>query len=49
MAKANLVREFGEIDNFDVSAKPKGVPGLDIDIRTRIGKCIIGEIKTTVP
>jgi hypothetical protein len=49
MAKAYLIREFGEIDDFDVSAKPQGVPGLDIDIQTRAGKRIIGEIKTTVP
>jgi hypothetical protein len=49
MAKAYLIREFGEIDDFDVSAKPQGAPGLDIDIQTRAGKRIIGEIKTTVP
>jgi len=49
MAKAYLIREFGEIDGFDVSAKPQGAPGLDIDIQTRAGKRIIGEIKTTVP
>jgi len=49
MAKAYLVKEFGEIDGFDVSAKPQGAPGLDIDVQTLKGQRIIGEIKTTVP
>jgi len=49
MAKAYLVKEYGEIDGFDVSAKPQGAPGLDIDVQTRKGQRIIGEIKTTVP
>lgn len=49
MAKAYLISEFGEIDGYDVSAKPQGAPGLDIDIQTKRGQRIIGEIKTTVP
>ena len=48
MAKAYLVKEFGEINGFDVSAKPQGAPGLDIEVQTQKGQRIIGEMKTTV-
>jgi hypothetical protein len=38
-----------DMEPFDVALKPQGAPGLDIDERTRAGKRVVGEIKTTVP
>jgi hypothetical protein len=48
LAKRWLAERF-DIGDFDAAAKPQGAPGLDIDLLTRDGKRIVGEIKTTVP
>lgn len=34
---------------FDVSLKPQGAPGLDIDAMTVSGERVVAEIKTTIP
>lgn len=48
MAKNYLAQRF-DIKEFDISIKPQGAPGLDIDLKTADDERIIGEIKTTVP
>ncbi|HXH24637.1 MAG TPA: hypothetical protein VNI78_05265 [Vicinamibacterales bacterium] len=48
LAKRHLVRLHGEIA-FDAATKPQGAPGLDIDVRDKDGRRIIGEVKTTSP
>jgi hypothetical protein len=48
MAKNYLAQRF-DIKEFDISIKPQGAPGLDIDLKTANDERIIGEIKTTVP
>jgi len=48
MAKEFLYQRF-DIYSFDAAKKPQGAPGLDIDVRTKGGLRIIGEIKTTYP
>ena len=48
MAKNYLTQRF-DISQFDVSIKPQGAAGLDIDLISTDGERIIGEIKTTVP
>lgn len=35
--------------SIDISAKPQGAPGLDINEQTADGKYVIAEIKTTIP
>jgi hypothetical protein len=37
------------LDPFDVADKAQGAPGLDLDPRTREGRRVIGELKTTTP
>ena len=48
MAKEYLLRTL-EVEPLDVSTKPQGAPGLDIDGRTVSGERIVGELKTTFP
>lgn len=48
LAKQYLAERF-ELGGFDAAEKPQGAPGLDIDLMTRGGERIVGEIKTTVP
>lgn len=48
LAKQYLVSRFTMIP-FDISMKPQGSPGLDIDEQTTTGERVIGEIKTTEP
>ena len=48
LAKAYLVRRF-HLADLDAAEKAQGAPGLDIDVCTRDGHRIVGEIKTTVP
>src|SRR5205823_6197071 len=38
-----------DLGELDISAKPQGAAGLDLDFYTSEGKRVIGEIKTTVP
>lgn len=48
MAKSYLCETL-DMEPFDVALKPQSAPGLDIDERTREGRRVIAEIKTTVP
>ena len=48
LAKQYLMKRF-EIAELDVSEKPQGARGPDIDVRTKDGERILAEIKTTVP
>ena len=48
MAKAYLGSHHS-VNGLDVAAKPQGAPGLDFDFRTRAGRRLIAELKTTVP
>lgn len=48
LAKKYLISRFDMVP-FDISIKPQGSPGLDIDERTISGERVIGEIKTTEP
>jgi hypothetical protein len=48
LAKVYLVTRF-DIDDFDAAEKAQGASGLDIDVQTRIGQRIVGEIKSTIP
>jgi hypothetical protein len=48
LAKQYITNHF-KILPFDAAEKPQGAPGMDIDITTREGKRIIGQIKTTMP
>ena len=47
LAKQYLQSKFGV--DFDAAEKPRGAPGIDIDIKTSDGLRIVAEIKTTVP
>jgi hypothetical protein len=48
ITKEYLVHRF-DLAPFDAAEKPEGANGLDLDLRTRDGKRIICEIKTTQP
>ncbi len=48
MAKEYLSSRY-QLVPLDVSGKPQGANGLDIDARTVAGRRIIGEVKTTTP
>ncbi len=48
MAKEFLMTHH-KMRPFDVSQKPQGAPGLDIDQTTEDGQRVIAEIKTTIP
>lgn len=48
LAKHYLQKRFKGIE-LDVSAKPQGANGPDIDVKTSDGKRILAELKTTVP
>jgi hypothetical protein len=48
LIKNYLAQRF-EIDDFDAAAKPQGAPGIDIEAKSKDGRTIIGELKTTKP
>ena len=48
LAKVYLEKRFPGVE-FDASSKSQSSPGLDIDVRTRDGKRISGEVKTVDP
>jgi hypothetical protein len=48
LAKLYLGKRFPGLD-FDASSKSQSSPGLDIDVRSRDGKRVIGEVKTVDP
>ncbi len=52
-AASVLAKEFltdrHDLRNLDVSLKPQGAPGLDIDERTAQGERVVAELKTTTP
>jgi hypothetical protein len=45
----NYLHAHLQMAEFDVSLKPQGAPGLDIDATTVTGKRVVAEIKTTIP
>lgn len=48
LIKDYLLQRF-EIDDFDASAKLQGAPGIDVEAKTKDGRTIVGELKTTKP
>ena len=47
LAKHYLIHKHGV--SFCAAEKPQGAPGVDIDVLTREGERVVGEIKTTMP
>jgi hypothetical protein len=45
----NYLHACLQMTEFDVSLKPQGAPGLDIDAMTVMGERVVAEIKTTIP